>query len=56
MKTQIKNFGKAGVCFFLMSGMVHAQTTKKDSLNEKRSRKLLSLDTKNNVKKRLHLL
>ncbi|WP_407508855.1 SusC/RagA family TonB-linked outer membrane protein [Elizabethkingia anophelis] len=36
MKTQIKNFGKAGVCFFLMSGMVHAQTTKKDSLNEKK--------------------
>ncbi len=33
--TQVKNIGKIGVCFFLMSGMVHAQK-KKDSLNEKK--------------------
>ncbi|AKH95977.1 SusC/RagA family TonB-linked outer membrane protein [Elizabethkingia anophelis] len=36
MKTQIKNFGKVGVCFFLMSGMIHAQTSKKnDTLRER---------------------
>ena len=44
--TQVKNIGKIGVCFFLMSGMVHAQK-KKDSLNEKKKlMKLLLLDTK----------
>ncbi|MFP3594151.1 TonB-dependent receptor plug domain-containing protein [Chryseobacterium sp. SIMBA_038] len=36
MKNQIKNFKKVGVCFFLMSGIVTAQTVKdKDSLREK---------------------
>ncbi|WP_407534985.1 SusC/RagA family TonB-linked outer membrane protein [Elizabethkingia miricola] len=36
MKTQFKNFGKVGVCFFLMSGMIHAQTSKKnDTLRER---------------------
>lgn len=36
MKTQIKNFGKVGMCFFLMSGMIHAQTSKKnDTLRER---------------------
>ncbi len=36
MKTQFKNFGKAGVCFFLMSGFLSAQTTKKiDTLKER---------------------
>ena len=37
MKTQLKNFGTVGVCFFLMSGFANAQTSKKnDSLNEKK--------------------
>ncbi|WP_407499733.1 SusC/RagA family TonB-linked outer membrane protein [Elizabethkingia meningoseptica] len=36
MNTQFKNFGKAGVCFFLMSGFLSAQTTKKiDTLKER---------------------
>ncbi|MCT3804730.1 SusC/RagA family TonB-linked outer membrane protein [Elizabethkingia anophelis] len=46
MKTQIKNFGKVGVCFFLMSGMIHAQTTKKDSLNEKKIEEVVVLGYK----------
>lgn len=35
MMTQVKNIGKVGVCFFLMSGMLHAQK-KKDTLSEKK--------------------
>ncbi len=46
MKTQIKNFGKVGVCFFLMSGIIHAQTTKKDSLNEKKIEEVVVLGYK----------
>nr|WP_305049991.1 TonB-dependent receptor plug domain-containing protein [Elizabethkingia bruuniana] len=53
MKTQIKNFGKAGVCFFLMSGMVHAQTTKKDSLNEKKIEEVVVVGYKKQRKETL---
>ena len=47
--TQVKNIGKIGVCFFLMSGMVHAQ--KEGHPERKKLMKLLLLAIKSNEKK-----